>query len=403
MPRRKTQEEYEQQVAEKAPHITVTGKYQGNRVKIKHYCEIHDIYWDVSPFNFLQHPNGCHKCQDDVLEQYHNSRRKSDEQFKLEVEALGTGIIPMENYKGHNEKMSFRCKEGHIWLSTPHDVLDGYGCPFCAGNTVLRGYNDLWTTNPEIAAMLKNPDDGYELSKGSHRKVDWICPDCGTPKNASVKQVMAYGLACAKCSDGISYPNRFIAALLSQLPVDTVTPEWSPKWIGRYRYDIYFVYNNQEYVVEMDGGIGHGELDFVTSQKDEIGLARDIIKDTQAKAHNIILFRIDCKYEKGGIHHRFQYIKNSIIESGLNELLDLSQVDWDLCNKEATKSLHIIAARQYDAGKSIKEIAHNLQVHYSTVYNWLKRMSEEGLCTYRPVLGNPSHQNNRKKLQIQDA
>ena len=78
MPRRKTQEEYKQQVAEKAPHITVVGKYQGNRVKIKHYCAIHDIYWDVSPFNFLQHPNGCCKCQNDVLEKYYNSKNPTD-------------------------------------------------------------------------------------------------------------------------------------------------------------------------------------------------------------------------------------------------------------------------------------------------------------------------------------
>ena len=403
MPRRKTQAEYEQQVAEKAPHIKVRGKYQGNRIKIEHYCTIHNVKWDITPFNFLQHPNGCRECQNQILEMHYNTKRKSDIQFRLEVEALETGIIPMAEYDGTHNAMPFMCKEGHIWSSTPHDILDGYGCPFCTGNAVLRGYNDLWTTNPEIAAMLKNPNDGYELSKGSHRKVDWICPDCGALKNTSPKQVVVYGLACSRCSDGISYPNRFIVALLSQLCVDVVIPEWSPKWIGRYRYDVYFIYNNQEYIVEMDGGIGHGELDFATNQKDEVGLERDVIKDIQAKAHNIILFRIDCKYEKGGVHHRFKYIKNSIIQSGLNALFDLSQVNWELCNKEATKSLHIMAAQQYDSGKSIKEIADDLRVHYDTVYSWLKRMSEDGLCTYKPILGNPSHQKNRKKLQVQDA
>lgn len=403
MPRRKTQAEYEQQVTELAPHVMVIGKYQGNRVKIAHYCTVHDIRWDVSPFNFLQHPNGCYKCQDDVLERYYNTRRKTDLQFRQEVEALGTNIVPMEEYKGTHERMPFMCKEGHIWPSTPHDVLNGYGCPFCAGNAVLRGYNDLWTTDPDLAQMLKNPNVGYEIGRGSHRCVDWICPDCGLPKSVSPKQVCIYGLACPRCSDGISYPNRFIISLLSQLSMDTFTSEWSPAWIGRCRYDAYFVLNGQEYVVEMDGGIGHGELDIRTNEPDTDGLARDMLKDEQARLHNIIVIRIDCKYEKTSIYNRFQYIKQSVLSSPLSEIFDLSHVDWELCNKDATKSLHMIAAHEYDSGKSIQEIADELHVHYSTIYNWLKRLAKENLCSYVSVLGAPSHKKNRNKVLQEDA
>lgn len=397
MPIRKTQEEYEKQVAEKAPHIQVIGKYQGNRVKIEHYCAIHDVHWDVSPFNFLQHPNGCCKCQSEVLEKCYASRRKSNTQFRQEVEALGAGIVPMEEYKGTHERMQFMCKEGHVWLSTPHDILDGYGCPFCAGNAVLRGYNDLWTTDPEMAKMLKYPNVGYEISRCSHKCVDWICPNCGMNKSISPKQVYGYGLACPRCSDGISYPNRFIVSLFSQLHVDAFTPEWSPEWIGKCRYDVYFLLNQQEYVVEMDGGIGHGEVDIKTNGIDTDGLARDAMKDEQAFLHGITVIRIDCKYEKKSVHDRFQYLKQSIVNSTLNEIFDLSNIDWELCNKDATKSLHMIAAREYDNGKSIREIANDLHVHYSTIYTWLKRLAAENLCSYVPVIGTKSHQKNRNK------
>ena len=403
MPRRKTQEEYEQQVAEKAPHIKVTGVYQGNRVPIGHYCTIHDVNWDVSPFNFLQHPNGCYKCQSEVLEKHYFTRRKTDVQFRQEVEALGTGIVPMEEYKGTHERMPFMCKEGHVWPSTPHDILDGYGCPFCAGNAVLKGYNDLWTTNPEMAQMLRDPNVGYKISRGSHREVEWICPTCGFPKKSTPKQVAMYGLACSRCSDGISYPNRLIVALLEQLKISTFYPEWSPEWIGRCRYDVYFIYDNQEYIVEMDGGLGHGGIDIVTQGQDTQGLERDILKDEQASLHNIEVIRIDCRYEQKDMHNRFKYIQESILNSRLNQLLDLTSVDWEQCNKEATKSLHMIAAQQYDLGKGIREISEELHVHYSTVYSWLKRMSQEGLCSYQPILGYNAHQKNRKKLQTQDA
>lgn len=403
MPRRKTQEEYDQQVAELAPHVVVIGKYQGVRKKIEHYCTVHDVHWDVSPFNFLQHPNGCYKCQDDVLEKYYTTRRKTDFQFRQEVEALGTNIVPMEEYKGAHVRIPFRCKEGHIWSSTPHDVLCGYGCPFCVGNAVLKGYNDLWTTNPDLAKMLKNPNIGYEISRCSHRCVDWICPNCGMQKFMSPKQVYVYGLACPRCSDGISYPNRFIISLLSQLNTDTFTSEWSPSWIGRCRYDAYFVLNDQEYVVEMDGGIGHGEIDIKTNGVDIDGLMRDAMKDEQALLHNIIVIRIDCKYEKNGIHNRFKHIKQSVLNSELSAIFDLSHIDWELCNRDATKSLHMIAAHMYDNGKSIREIADELHVHYSTIYNWLKRLAMENLCSYVSVLGAPSHQKSKNKVLQEDA
>lgn len=403
MPRKKTQDEYERQVAEVASHIKVTGAYQGNRVKIEHYCTVHDVYWDVSPFNFLQHPNGCYECQKEAMEKYRNSIRKSDEQFRLEVEMLGTGITPLDKYMGTHEKMRFMCNKEHIWPSTPHDILDGYGCPFCSGNAVLKGYNDLWTTNPEMAKMLKYSNIGYEISRGSHKEVEWICPTCGLPKISAPKQVAAYGLACARCSDGISYPNRLIVALLNQLKISALHPEWSPEWVGRCRYDVYFIHNNQEYIVEMDGGLGHGGIDITTQGRDVQGLERDIFKDEQAFLHNIEVIRIDCRYERNDIHNRCKYIKESILNSKLNSLFDLTAIDWNRCNKEATDSMHMIAAKHYDAGIGIQEIADELRVHYSTVYNWLKRMSKEGLCTYNPVRGAKSHQKYRNKLTTQDA
>ena len=403
MPRRKTHQEYEQQVAEKAPHIKVVGEYQGNRIKIKHYCTIHDVNWDVAPFNLLQHSNGCCKCQDEALQRHYETKRKSDAQFRQEVAKLGAGIIPMEDYKGTHEKILFRCKNDHIWSSKPHDILDGYGCPFCAGNAVLKGYNDLWTTNPEMAQMLKDPTVGYEISRGSNRAVDWICPNCGLIKTTSPHQVLEHGIACSRCSDGISYPNRFIIALLSQLHIDTFTPEWSPEWVGRCRYDVHVICNNQEYIVEMDGGLGHGGIDITTQEQDIQGLKRDTFKDEQASLHNIEVIRIDCRYERKNIHNRFEYIKESICNSRLNQLFDLSTVNWEQCNKEATKNLHMIAAQHYDSGKGIKEIAEELRVHYSTVYTWLKRLGEEGLCSYKPIIGAKSHQKNRKQTTTQDA
>lgn len=45
------------------------------------------------------------------------------------------------------------------------------------------------------------------------------------------------------------------------------------------------------------------------------------------------------------------------------------------------------AAKQYDSGLSINDISKNLNISYNTIYNWLKRLGEEGLCTYKPIIG----------------
>ena len=385
MARKKTHDEYVRQVYECAPHIKVIEQYAGNRIPIKHYCTKHQIEWIVSPFNFLQHPNGCLHCQKDILDQYHSNKRKTNDQFLKELKLVNPDISPLEIYRGYNEKIQFQCKHGHVWESTPHYVLSGYGCPYCSGNTILKGFNDLWTTHPDIAKMLCDPDIGYTIGKGSHCDVEWICPYCGKHKFESPKQVVTYGLACNRCSDGISYSNRFIISLLSQLDVDKLIPEWSPEWIGQYRYDVYFVYNQKEYIIEMDGGIGHGCLDFKSGEQDVNGLSRDIIKNEKAKEHNIPLIRIDCDYKY--MSNRFNYIKNAILESDLNKILDLTFIDWNKCNIDSTKSLHIEAAKQYDNGVSIREISNNLNVSYNTIYEWLKRLSKEGLCSYTPVIG----------------
>ena len=54
------------------------------------------------------------------------------------------------------------------------------GCGCCNGKVVVKGINDMWTTNPELAKLLVNPDDGYKYTSTSGKKVDWRCPICNT-------------------------------------------------------------------------------------------------------------------------------------------------------------------------------------------------------------------------------
>lgn len=59
-------------------------------------------------------------------------------------------------------------KCGHEWDSAINTRSKGHGCPYCHGNhKILKGYNDMWTTNPELASLLANPEDGYRYTQNS--------------------------------------------------------------------------------------------------------------------------------------------------------------------------------------------------------------------------------------------
>ena len=69
---------------------------------------------------------------------------------KLAKEA--DGWDPGEFTHGSNKKQKWKCKFGHNWLESPNKRTGrGDNCPFCSGNRVLIGFNDLKTTHPKIA------------------------------------------------------------------------------------------------------------------------------------------------------------------------------------------------------------------------------------------------------------
>ena len=60
-------------------------------------------------------------------------KRKTNEQYIEECKQKGYDL-PIEPYVNTHTKIKHKCSNGHIYEQTPHDHLDGHGCPLCAGN-----------------------------------------------------------------------------------------------------------------------------------------------------------------------------------------------------------------------------------------------------------------------------
>jgi hypothetical protein len=91
----------------------------------------------------------------------------------LAVEAVGWD--PTTVTRGGNAKRAWQCPRGHEWVASPNSRTHlGSGCPVCAGQQVLAGFNDLATTDPELAAQAVGWDP-TTVTRRSGRKVRWRC------------------------------------------------------------------------------------------------------------------------------------------------------------------------------------------------------------------------------------
>jgi hypothetical protein len=237
------------------------------------------------------------------------------------------------------------------------------------------------------------PYIGEEIAKihtcNSSDKVEVTCPECGKIKDTTVPINSIYtnhSIGCT-CSDGIKYPNKFAYELLSQLNsiynFDYIEYEYNPDWIKPKRYDNYFKFNNNEYILEMDGGF-HTNDNKMNGQTKEESKAIDDYKDKLALKHNIKIIRIDCDYDK--IENRFDYIKQNIINNKtLNELFDLSKIDCNRCNEYACSNLikKVSELKKNNPQLTAKDIGILMGgFNVSSISNWLKCGDECGWCTY---------------------
>lgn len=80
-----------------------------------------------------------------------------------------------------HKKVWWICSKNHEWQAAVYHRIGNQatGCPYCIGQKVMSGYNDLVTLNPRLADewnYQKNTNvNPHEISANSTKKVWWIC------------------------------------------------------------------------------------------------------------------------------------------------------------------------------------------------------------------------------------
>ena len=307
------------------------------------------------------------------------NRRLTQEEFLRRLEKQNITMKPLDPYIKNDVNIRWQCDkyEDHIWLATPNNVLkeNGTRCPFCSGNKILKGFNDLWTTHPEIACCLKDKDIGYQISYSGHSKQDFICPKCGCIiKNVMVRDVVKHNLKCPCCSDGVSYPERFVSNMLRQLKIN-YKHDGIFSWSNNKRYDFYI--KDLSLIIET-----HGEQHYYTDKKWANSIidqkANDQYKMELAISNGIQNYIVlDCRESDAN------FIKSSILNSELSKLFDLSLIDWQKCASDSCKSNIVMACDLWNSGiRSTKKISDIMCLTRTTIITYINKGTKYGICDY---------------------
>lgn len=371
------------------PNISVLSSYNGLTIdKVKCKCTVCNYEWETYPY-LLLNGSGCKIC-----------RKKPKGEFKYDIGYIITThsrnllILDREYREWFNKKTSstsnrkyykYKCLDcgNEDWINECRIVGSCTdGCNVCKSppNRLVRGVNDIETLLPQIARLFKNHAEASQHTRGSRCKTTFVCPDCGRELIKRIDTVCACGLCCP-CNDKWSYPNKFIYSVLEQLNLN-FTPEKTFDWSKGRRYDECILKSDKLILIEMQGG-QHSIRPIRSSgrcRSVEEEQANDKLKHNLAMDNGVnYYFTIDC------IKSDVDYIKNSIISSGLLDVLgiDSNSIDWNKCDEFATSNFVKRVCNYYsETSLPTKEIAKHFKMSIKTIQRYLRTGDRLGWCTY---------------------
>ena len=154
--------------------------------------------WKVSPNDRTGQGRGCPYCSNKAVLPGYNDLATTRPDLASEAQFDPTTVTA-----GTHRNLPWRCEKGHDWSAVVKNrSLGGAGCPVCANQAVLPGYNDLATTRPDLASEAQF--DPTTVTSGTHRKLPWTCTK-GHEWEASVVS-RTNGAGCPVCASKVVLP-----------------------------------------------------------------------------------------------------------------------------------------------------------------------------------------------------
>ena len=234
-------------------------------------------------------------------------------------------LRPENIMPGSSKKAWWICPNGHSYYSVISNRRTGTGCAICKNKKVLKGYNDLATTRPDLLELWnyeKNNKLGIfptEVTSISGKKVWWICEHGDEWENTIAH--IAYGERCPYCNErknaglSTSFPEQAIYYYMKQIDNSCINRY---KYKKKYEIDVFI--KDKKIGIEYDGYKWHSS---------EVKLTREKNKNIALEEGGIKLYRVKEIDKKEKIVDKY-YKDNNIFFLNNDDIINLNKIIKEL-------------------------------------------------------------------------
>jgi hypothetical protein len=172
-------------------------KYTGIYEAVTIICRKHGSFQQSAQSHLRG--SGCARCKN-------SGRVKTTEQFIMDAKEVFGDLYDysLVLYKGAISKVKIICNEHGEFEQTPHDHLDGSGCPRCKADTISRIFRGNLENFIIKANIVHSGKYSYLNSEyvNNFTKIEIICPSHGSFYQTPSNHLSEHG--CPKCATSIS-------------------------------------------------------------------------------------------------------------------------------------------------------------------------------------------------------
>lgn len=288
-------------------------------------------------------------------------------------------------YKYRCNICGYECQDGYRvgqpakahWYK-PHEIHGQYkGCACCAHSIVIPGINSIADTNPELSIYFINGDE-YKYSALSGCKVDMICPECGNVKQQVISSLTNKGFSCPICASSVSIGERIIYVLLDSQNIVFKKEFQFPN--SKKRYDFYLTDYNT--IIEI-----HGSQHYVQTSN-TWGTVEEQQQNDEYKKQFALGKGISDYIVINAKVSEFNYIKESIVNSELADIINFNNVDWESIEDSIHKNGIVKEMCEYweqHPEATVVDMENKFHKSEKIIYDTLKVGYDMGWCHKRKL------------------
>lgn len=244
-------------------------------------------------------------------------------------------LTPRDVKPMSNVAVNWKCSKGHVYPAAIAKRIEGTGCPYCANKKVLKGFNDIETTFPDLAKQWDFANNNLlpsEVTYGSGKKNFWKCSK-GHSYPATVDQ-RRRGSGCPYCS------NKKVLVGFNDLKTKfpEISAEWNYKKNGDRTPEMY-VYGSGEKVWWKCKRGHEWKVPIVSRTRDGNGCQKCSAAKSTSFPEKALLYYVRKSFSEPQSNYISKRIKNRELDVFLPEYMIGIEYDGDIWHRDASRDI----------------------------------------------------------------